>query len=66
MGLNLLIAADRVYALCVTDREMWFMLDEKERVDAIDEQEGQVVQNMVGAVHTISSVTKKRTINSII
>lgn len=30
-------------------REMWLILDERERIDAIDDQEGQHVQNMVGA-----------------
>lgn len=29
-------------------REMWLILDERERIDAIDEQEGQHVQSMVG------------------
>lgn len=28
-------------------REIWLILDEKERIDAIDEQEGQKVQDMV-------------------
>lgn len=28
-------------------REIWSILDERERIDAIDEQEGQKVQDMV-------------------
>ena len=28
-------------------REIWIIMDERERVDAIDEQEGQKVQDMV-------------------
>lgn len=28
-------------------REIWIILDERERIDAIDEQEGQKVQDMV-------------------
>lgn len=31
----------------VVGREMWLILDERERVDFIDEKEGQHVQNMV-------------------
>lgn len=30
---------------------MWLILDERERVDAVDEQEGQHKQNMVGQLY---------------
>lgn len=44
--LCLVVFCHRVVAATVC-REIWLILDERERIDAIDEQEGQKVQDMV-------------------
>lgn len=36
-------------------REIWIILDERERIDAIDEQEGQKVQVLVSGDRAVSS-----------
>lgn len=36
-----------VFSRFATAREIWLILDERERIDAIDEEEGQKVQDMV-------------------
>lgn len=37
-------------------REIWLILEERERIDAIDEQEGQKVQDMVRGGRAVFSV----------
>lgn len=54
-GVKFVHAPPPVRLAVIPGREIWVILDERERVDFIDEQEGQHVQNMVRPLERVSS-----------